>query len=106
MADEKILKEEILSDDELDNVAGGNYIESAVDAKKFKELGVKIYDDEILGVPVLMHDQFEKLRSTFKEYGVTIKDNGGLIDKNQYFIGDTEVTRETAWAHVESQLKK
>lgn len=106
MADEKILKEEILSDDELDNVAGGTYLESADDAKKFKELGVKIYDAEILDVPVLMHDQFEKLRSTFKEYGVTIKDNGGFINNNKYFIGDTEVTRETAWAHVESQLKK
>ncbi len=76
MADEKILKEEILNDDELDHVAGGTYHESADDAKKFKELGV------------------------------TIKDNGGIINKNQYFIGDTEVTRETAWAHVESQLKK
>ncbi|MBR3745987.1 MAG: hypothetical protein IKN27_03405 [Selenomonadaceae bacterium] len=105
MANE-ILKDEILTEEQLDNVAGGTYLESADDAKKFKELGVKIYDNDIAGVPVLTHDEFVKLRGAFNKYGVTIKDNGGLIDANEYFIGDKLVSRDDAWKHIEAQLKK
>ena len=102
----EILKDEILKDEELDNVAGGTYLESASDAKKFKELGVKIYDNEIAGVPVLFHDEFVKLRGAFQQYGVTIKDNGGLIDANEYFIGGKLVSRDDAWKHIEAQFNK
>lgn len=102
----EILKDEILKDEELDNVAGGTYLESASDAKKFKELGIDIGAEEILGVPVLTHDEFVKLRGAFNKYGVTIKDNGGLIDANEYFIGDKLVSRDDAWKHIEAQLKK
>ena len=97
---------EKLSDEELDAVAGGTYLESAGDAKKFKEIGVSVYDNEILGVPVLQSAQFAKLRAAFNEYGVTIKDHGGLINANEYFIGDKKVSRDDAWTHINSQLKK
>ena len=106
MAEKKNFKDEILSDAELDNVAGGTYIESAGDAKKFNELGVKIYENEIAGIPVLTHDEFEKLRSTFNQYGVTIKDHGGLSNANEYFIDGNKVTRDEAWKHINSQLTK
>ena len=96
---------EMMSDEELDNVAGGTYLESADDAKRFNALGVKIYDTEIFGVPVLQHNEFVKLRDAFKDYGVIIKDNGGLINQNQYFINGKEVSRDEAWKHVENQIK-
>ena len=96
---------EKLSDDELDAVAGGTYLESADDAKRFNSIGVKIYDNDIVGIPVLTHNEFVKLRDAFKDYGVTIKDNGGLINKNQYFINGKEVSREDAWKHINSQIK-
>ena len=70
---------EQLSDEELENVAGGTYLESADDAKKFQKLGEKIYNIDILGVPVMQHDEFENLRAAFSKYGVTIKDNGGYL---------------------------
>ena len=105
MAEDKILKDEILNDEQLDEVAGGTYIESADDAQKFNKLGIKITDNEILGVPVLFHDEFVKLRETFNKFGVTIKDNGGLINQNQYFINGKEVSRDAAWNHIESQIK-
>ena len=105
MANE-ILKDEILKDDELDRVAGGTYLESADDAKRFKELGVNIYNNDIAGVPVLMHDEFVKLRATFEKYGVSIKDHGGLINENQYFINGKSVSRDEAWKHINAQFSK
>ena len=106
MADEKILKDEILSDYQLDGVAGGTYLESADDAKKFQERGIKIYEHDIIGVPVLMHNEFVKLRDTFSQYGVTIKDSGGLINENKYYIGGKEVSRDDAWKHINAQFDK
>ena len=105
MAEDKILNEEIMDDEELDNVAGGTYLESADDAKKFNKLGIKITDNEFLGVPVLHHDEFVKLRDAFTKFGVTVKDKGGLINSNEYFIGNKLVTRDAAWKHIESQIK-
>ncbi|MBR2732658.1 MAG: hypothetical protein IKD80_00160 [Selenomonadaceae bacterium] len=104
MANE-ILKDEQLTDAQLNDVAGGTYVQSASDALKFKELGVKVYDTEIAGVPVLMHDQFVKLRETFQKYGVTVEDHGGLIDDNKYFVNGKQVTRDDAWKHITAQFK-
>lgn len=100
-----ILKDEQLTDAQLNDVAGGTYVQSASDALKFKELGVKVYDTEIAGVPVLMHDQFVKLRETFQKYGVTVEDHGGLTNDNKYFIGGEEVSRDAAWKHITAQFK-
>ena len=97
---------EQLSDEELENVAGGTYLESADDAKKFQKLGEKIYNIDIWGVPVLQHDEFENLRAAFNKYGVTIKDNGGIINANEYYIGNNKVNRDEAWKHINSQLAK
>ena len=52
-----------------------------------------------------MHTEFVKLRDAFKNYGVIIKDNGGLINQNQYFINGKEVSRDEAWKHIENQIK-
>ena len=97
---------EMLSDEELEKVAGGTYLESGGDAKKFKELGIKIYENEIFGQPVLNGGEFAKLRETFQKYGVTIKDKGGLTNANEYYIGDKKVSRDDAWNHINAQFKK
>ena len=97
---------EAMSDEELDAVAGGTYLESGDDAKNFKKLGVNIYENEFLGVPVLQSAEFAKLRDTFNKYGVTVKDNGGIINANEYFIGDKKVSRDDAWKHINEQFKK
>ena len=103
----KILKDEILKDEELDNVAGGTYLESSSDAIKFKENGVDI-GIPIIGdtIAIMGHDEFVKLREAFNKYGVTIKDNGGLLKANEYYIDGKLVSREDAWKHIESQLSK
>ena len=49
MIDKKNLKSAKLDEEQLENVAGGTYLESADDAKKFQKLGEKIYNIDILG---------------------------------------------------------
>jgi len=95
-----------LLNEQLENVNGGTYLESADDAKKFQALGINIYSEEIVDIPILMHNEFVKLREAFNKFGVTIKDHGGLINENKYFIGNNEVTRDEAWKHINSQIKK
>ena len=102
MTKKELMANNALSDDQLENVAGGTYLESADDAKKFKAMGVSVYDNEFLGVPVV---KFANLRSAFEKYGVTIKDNGGLVNANEYYIGGNKVSRDDAWKHIQSQAK-
>ena len=109
----EILKDEILSDNELDNVAGGTFAESYSDANAFEKLGVKIFETKLAGVPILDHEGFVNLRNAFEKYGVTIKDDGslggdimGTSKPNQYFIGDKLVSRDEAWKHINSQFGK
>ena len=109
----EILKDEILSEEELDNVAGGTFAESYNDAKAFEELGVKIFKSDLVGIPLLDHDGFVNLRNAFEKYGVTIKDDGsvfgdivGTSKANEYFIGDKQVSREDAWKYINAQFGK
>ena len=108
-----ILKDEILKDEELDQVAGGTFAESYSDAQAFEKLGVKIFKNDLVGVPLLDPEGFVNLRAAFDKYGVTIKDDGsiwgdltGKSKANQYFIGDKEVSREDAWKHINAQFNK
>ena len=84
----------------MNNIVGGTYLESASDAKNFKAMGKNVYGGDIFGVPILQRDEFIKLRANFSKYGVTLKDNSGLINANEYFIGDRKVTRDEAWNHI------
>ncbi|MBE8950095.1 MAG: hypothetical protein SR3Q1_05780 [Quinella sp. 3Q1] len=109
----EILKDEILSDAELDNVAGGTFAESYGDAQAFEKLGVKIFKNELAGVPLLDHEGFVNLRTAFKKYGVEIKDDGSIFGDltgkskaNEYFIGGKQVSREDAWKHINAQFNK
>ena len=109
----EILKDEILKDEELDQVAGGTFAESYSDAQQFEKLGVKIFKNDLVGVPLLDPEGFVNLRAAFEKYGVTIKDDGsiwgdltGKSKANQYFIGDKEVSREDAWKHINAQFNK
>lgn len=112
MANE-ILKDEILTEKELDNVAGGTFAESYSDAKEFEKLGVKIFKNDLVGVPLLDHEGFVNLRNAFDKYGVTIKDDGsifgdivGTSKANEYYINGKKVSRDDAWKHINAQFTK
>jgi len=109
----EILKDELLTEEQLDNVAGGTFAESYSDANEFEKLGVKIFKNDIVGVPLLDHEGFVNLRNAFDKYGVTIKDDGsifgdlmGTSKTNEYYIGGKKVSREEAWKHINAQFGK
>ena len=78
----EILKDEILSDEELDNVAGGTLAQTADDMDRFsRETGLKFHGDS--------SQQREQFRDILFRSGVKIKDHGGWND-NEYFLLDRQ----------------
>ena len=76
MAEEKILKDEILNDEELDNVAGGNRLETFADGNELYKRGLISAEDALHAAPV--RDMLHKMGYTGYE------DKGGLINANIY----------------------
>ena len=76
MADEKILEDEMISDDELEGVAGGTRIETYKDGNELYKRGLLSEDDAMSSTPVreLLH------KMGYAGY----KDRGGLFSDNVY----------------------
>ncbi|MBR6712503.1 MAG: hypothetical protein IKI76_05840 [Selenomonadaceae bacterium] len=70
MADEKILKDEILKDDDLDRVTGGTRIETFQDGDELYKRGLLSAEDALSSAPV--RDVLHKI--------AVYKDNGRIID--------------------------
>jgi len=108
MADEKILQDEILSDEELENVAGGDYKETAGDSVFLSFYGLcKKY-----GVWEIEFDKGtskeEDVKRGWAKLGVTLEYHGRLESgsaffgdsTNKYFINGKEVSRDDAYVHA------
>ena len=81
----EILKDEILKDEELDNVAGGTLAQTAADIRRFaNETGFR-FDGNA-------SQQREQFRDILFRCGVKIKDHGGFSD-NEYFLLDRQGKR-------------
>lgn len=96
MAEEKIFKDEILSDEELDNVAGGTRIETFADGDELYKRGLISAEDALSSSPV---------RNKLHELGYAgYKDNGGIINGNIYTdkSGNT-ITREQFWKNFDAE---
>ena len=96
MADEKIFKDEVLSDDELDNIAGGTRIETYQDGDELVKRGLLSEDDALHSSPV---------RDVLHKMGYTgYKDNGGLLNGNIYTDkkGNT-ISRDQFWKNFDAE---
>lgn len=96
MADEKILDSELLSEDELDNIAGGNRIETFLDGEELVNRGLLSSKDAL---------HSESVRNILHKMGYTdYKDNGGLINANVYTDKNGKVvTREDFWKNFDAE---
>ena len=103
----EILKDEILKDEQLDQVAGGTVAESFDDADRFEALGIHIYCLDP-GVPLndLYTETMITLQDTYGRFGVKAMTYGDDHRANRYFVDGKEVSREDAWKYIESQVKK
>ena len=92
----EILKDEIMSDNELDNVAGGTRIETYQDGDELYKCGLLSADDALSSAPV---------RNKLHSMGYAgYKDNGGIINGNIYTdkSGNT-ITREQFWKNFDAE---
>ena len=94
MKNEKILNEEVLSDEQLENVAGGTYIDSQNVAGFLYQAGY----DNALGENGLVN--YDGMRSALNGLGITAHDNGGATalggQRNTYTIDATGETLDQA----------
>ena len=100
----EILKDEILNDEQLDQVAGGTYGETFADMDYLADrLRVNFHGSD--------SDKREKLRDLMWKGGIQLKDHGGSTP-NQYFVinqqtGEKlyETNREDALRYVVAKLR-
>lgn len=96
MADKKILSEEILDDDELENVAGGTRIETYADGDELYKRGLLSADDALHSSPV--RDILHKMGYNGYE------DKGGLINANIYTDkSGNKISREDFWKNFDAE---
>ncbi len=96
MKDGKILKGKVLSDGELDNVAGGTRIETWQDGDELYKRGLLTEDQASHSAPV---------REMLHKMGYTgYIDNGGIINGNVYTDkkGNT-ISREEFWKNFDAE---
>ena len=99
MADKKILNEEILSDDELEVVAGGTRIETYADGNELYKRGLLSENDALSSTPV---------RELLHKMGYKYVDHGGTAvfgaKNNEYFNKQgVSVTREEFWKNFDAE---
>ncbi|MBR6013986.1 MAG: bacteriocin [Selenomonadaceae bacterium] len=112
MIDEKILQDEILSDEELENISGGTLEEYRADKKILQEMGLysritNFVDENVKFALNVLGGQLN-VRFSIKNYTSKISDDGtGLVvgensatAKNSYYIEDKLYSREDFWNRV------
>ena len=113
MKDEKILAEEVLSDEQLENVAGGSWVEFTDDMLKAKERGIAGFENlgldansdliKMIGDDDLRHQYVEKVASVFASHGIDMTYNGKFLESNIYKFNGKEITRQQAWDIVDGK---
>ena len=107
MADMDKYADEILSDEELDQVAGGTYEQSIRDACNFEKIYPGKFFRAQLGVVV--HAKTSAISNAFKEFGIDarIHENlGHSEEENRYYLNGNEISQREAWDHVTKIAKE
>lgn len=103
MAEEKINSAEVMSEDELDNVAGGNAVETQKDLDFLRAVGAMGQDTSAV---------LADITRAFASHGVGVVIHGdvrGTSDNpnmnNEYYIKGKQVTRAAALQQMASKMK-
>ena len=107
MIDEKKLANAEMSDEELENVAGGTFDELKSDAHELQRvfgIGGPIRFTYPSGIGNMELVDRSAVVAGFAKLGVRMTSD---FDKpNEYFIGGNKVTREEAWNHINAIVDK
>ena len=104
MIDEKKIANAAMSDEELDQVAGGTFEELEADAKEFESFGKLFQCSYPTGIGNMRIYDRGAVVGLFAKFGVQV--NFDFDKSNEYFIGGNKVTREEAWKHVNAIMDK
>ena len=110
----EILKDEILSDEQLDSVTGGSWLEFTADMLDAQKRGIAGFENLNLTDPnsdlikmiaddKLRHQYVEKVGAVFASHGITMQYNGKFFEKNIYTYQGKEISREQAWNIVDGK---
>ena len=99
MADEKILKDEVMSDEELDGVAGGTRLETYADGNELYKRGLISAEDA---------GSSSKVREALHDLGYKYTDHGGMAlfgaKDNEYFNKDgVSISRDDFWKNFDAE---
>ena len=94
-----ILKDEILKDEELDNVAGGNRLETFGDGNELYKRGIISAEDALSS---------SKVREALHNLGYKYQDHGGMAifgaKDNEYFNKQgVSVNRDDFWKNFDTE---
>ena len=105
MAEEKKFADEVMSDAELDNVAGGTFEELKADADALQSklpVGIKLSRPSGIG-NMRIYDR-DAVIEVFRKYGVTV--NFDFDKPNEYFLKGNKVSRDEAIAHTKAAINR
>lgn len=109
MADKDKIADEMLSDDELDGVAGGTPGELADDSRFLNVLlheTKKYHQCDRYGEFIMFwsDNARQDLKKSWNSLGIEIE--FGLFGENTYKLNGNKISRDEAWAHAESLVDK
>lgn len=113
MKDEKILENEIMSEEELENVAGGSWMEFTADMLDAKKRGVPGFENldfnpdsdliKMIGDDNLRHQYVDKVANFFASHGITMEYHGKMLESNIYTYKGNQISREQAWNIIDGK---
>jgi len=113
MKDEKILQDEIMSEEELDQVAGGSWMQFTADMFEAKKRGIAGFVNldftegndliKMIGDDNLRHQYVDKMANFFASHGITMTYKGKMLESNIYIYKGQEIEREQAWNIIDGK---
>ena len=105
---------EQLTDEELDQVAGGSWLEFTADMLDAKKRGIAGFENldmtnpdsdliKMIGDDNLRHKYVDKVGAMFASHGIEMTYNGKFFEKNIYKFNGREISREDAWKIVDGK---
>ena len=106
MKDEKILKNEVLNDEELEQVSGGGTRQVCGDNDLMNLLGCNHYDGTIMWDGPSMQEAVDIVSKGWAQVGIEMKLEGlggGFFNDNQYKLNGQPIARKEAFVHAMKQ---
>ena len=98
MIDEKKLAKAAMSDEELDNVAGGTCYEMADDSRFLNSLNGST--DRYGATKCLFGNKKEEIANAWATVGIKVEQTKSMLGNNSYYLNGQEITQEQARQHA------